>query len=313
MVCSNVTPVLRLAAPILAACALLAVASGCGSDSEAADSGEIRVVATTTQAADFAREVGRGRASVTGLLPPNADPHDYEIRPDDVKALADADLVISSGGEVDEWLGDAIDASGTDAPRLVLADHVEVLDGDPHWWQDPRNAVKATAAIEAALARADRDGAAAYERNAARYTATLERLDREVARCIDEIPPAQRTLVTTHDALGSYAARYGLRVVGAVIPSRSTLAQPSAGEVDELIATIEREHVPAIFAESSVNPDVEQAIADASGARIGAELYADALGPEGSDGATYAGSIAANTAAIVDGLTGGAQTCRPAP
>ncbi len=152
-----------------------------------------------------------------------------------------------------------------------------------------------------------------YARSAQRYSATLERLDREVARCIGEIPQTQRTLVTTHDALGSYAARYGLRVVGTVIPSRSTLAQPSAGEVDELIATIEREGVRAIFAESSVNPDVEQAIADASGARIGAALYADALGPAGSEGADYVGSIAANTAAIVDGLTGGARSCRPAP
>jgi ABC-type Zn uptake system ZnuABC Zn-binding protein ZnuA len=308
MVCSNVARVLRLA-PILSACALLALAPGCGSDSEAAAGAEVRVVATTTQAADLAREVAGERAAVTGLLPPNADPHDYEVRPGDVKALLNADLVISSGGEVDAWLGDAIDASGTHAPRIVLADHVDVRDGDPHWWQDPRNAVKATAAIATALASVDPHGAAAYRRDAARFTATLERLDREVARCIDEIPPAQRTLVTTHDALGSYAARYGLRVVGAVIPSRSTLAQPSAGEVDELIATIEREHVPA---ESSVNPDVEQAIADASGARVGAELYADALGPAGSDGATYVGSIAANTAHIVDGLTGGARTCRPA-
>ena len=311
MVCSNVSLVLR-ALTMVAACAALAVASGCGSDSEASGGG-VRVVATTTQAADFARQVGGDRVSVTGMLPPNADPHDYEVRPDDVKALADADLVIRSGGEVDEWLGDAIDASGTDAPELVLEDHVDVLDGDPHWWQDPRNAVKATAAIEAALANADAEGAPTYERDARRYTAVLERLDREVARCIDEIPADRRALVTTHDALGSYAARYGLRVVGAVIPSRSTLAQPSAGEVDELIAAIEREHVPAIFAESSVNPDVEQAIADASGARVGAELYADALGPEGSPGATYAGSIAANTAAIVDGLTGGASSCTPAP
>jgi len=312
MVCSNVSVVLR-ALTMLAACAALAVVSGCGSDSAASGGGDVRLVATTTQAADFARQVGGDRVSVTGLLPPNADPHDYEVRPDDVKALADADLVIRSGGEVDEWLGDAIDASGSDAPRLVLEDHVDVLDGDPHWWQDPRNAVKATAAIEAALAKADPEGAATYRRNARRYAAELERLDREVARCIGEIPADRRTLVTTHDALGSYAARYGLRVVGAVIPSRSTLAQPSAGEVDELIATIEREHVPAIFAESSVNPDVEQAIADASGARVGAELYADALGPEGSPGATYAGSIAANTAAIVEGLTGGAGSCTPAP
>jgi zinc/manganese transport system substrate-binding protein/manganese/iron transport system substrate-binding protein len=311
MGCSTVTAVLRLP-PILAACAALAVAPGC-SDGDAAGAGSVRVVATTGQAADFARQVGGGRVAVTGLLPPNADPHDYEVRPDDVKALADADLVIRSGGEVDEWLGDAIDASGTDAPELVLADHVDVRDGDPHWWQDPRNAIKATAAVEAELAKADPAGAAAYERAARAYTTRLERLDREVARCIGEIPPAQRTLVTTHDSLGAYAARYGLRIVGAVIPSRSTLAQPSAGEVDELIATIRRERVRAIFAESSVNPDVEQAIADAAGVTIGTALYADALGPEGSGGADYVGSIAANTAAIVDGLTGGARSCRPRP
>jgi zinc/manganese transport system substrate-binding protein len=312
MVFSNVCPVQRLLPLLVAGALLAAAASGCGSDSVAAD-GKVRVVATTGQAADFARQVGGERVAVTGLLAPNADPHDYEVRPDDVKALADADLVIRSGGEVDEWLAGAIDASGTDAPELVLSDHVDVRDGDPHWWQDPRNAVKATAAIERELARVDAPHQADYARAAGRYTATLERLDREVERCLGEIPEAERTLVTTHDALGAYAARYGLRVVGTVIPSRSTLAQPSAGEVDELIATIRREGVRAIFAESSVNPDVEQAIADASGARIGAPLYADALGPAGSDGADYAGSIAANTAAIVDGLTGGARSCRPAP
>ena len=312
MVCSTLKSVLRLL-PILAACAALPVATGCGGDDEASGAQSLRVVATTGQAADFARQVGGERVAVTGLLAPNADPHDYEVRPDDVKALADADLVIRSGGEVDEWLGDAIDASGTDAPELVLADHVELRDGDPHWWQDPRNAVAATAALEAALAKADPAGAGAYGRRARAYVARLERLDREVARCIGEIPPAQRTLVTTHDALGAYAARYGLRVVGAVIPSRSTLAQPSAGEVDALIETIRRERVRAVFAESSVNPDVERAIADAAGAAIGTALYADALGPKGSPGADYVGSIAANTAAIVDGLTGGARSCRPRP
>ena len=97
--------------------------------------------------------------------------------------------MIRSGGEVDEWLGDAIDASGTDAPELVLADHVDVLDGDPHWWQDPRNAVKATAAIEAELARADAPGTRpSTPAPRGRYTATLERLDREVARCIGADP-----------------------------------------------------------------------------------------------------------------------------
>ena len=80
---------------------------------------------------------------VIGLLSPNADPHDYEVRPHDLQALADADLVVRSGGDVDEWLQDAIEGAGSDAPVLTLSDHVHTREGDPHWWQDPRNAILA--------------------------------------------------------------------------------------------------------------------------------------------------------------------------
>jgi ABC-type Zn uptake system ZnuABC Zn-binding protein ZnuA len=306
------------------------VAAGCGDDdgSAAGDGGSgITVVATTTQAADFARAVAGDRDKVVGLLPANADPHDYEVRPGDVKALADADLVIRSGGDLDDWLQSAIDSSGTGADELTLIDHVSTLEGghgdehadeehageeddiDPHWWQDPRNAVKAVAAIKAALTAADADGASRYERNAADYTRKLTALDGAVAECIDKLPAAQRKLVTTHDALGYYAQRYGLEVIGAVIPSLSTQAQASAGEVADLVDTIKREQVKAIFAESSVNPKLEQVVADQAGATIGKALWADTLGPEGSDGDTYLKMIASNTRAIADGLSGGAVSC----
>ena len=285
--------------------------SACGEET-ADGSGRLPVVATTGQAADFARAVGGDRVRVTALLAPNADPHEFELRPDDVKQLAGARLVVRSGGDLDDWLEDAIDSSGSDAPVLTLAEHVALQDDDPHWWQDPRNAIRAVAALRDALTRVDGAGAGAYERATAAYTARLERLDRAVAACIDKVPVADRTLVTTHDALGYYARRYGIRVVGAVIPSRSTVAQPSAGEIAELIDTIRREHVKAVFAESSVKPDVEEAIASESGARIGRALWADTLGPPGSDGATYVDSIESNTAALVDGFTGGETACRPA-
>ena len=98
--------------------------------------------------------------------------------------------------------------------------------------------------------------------------------------------------------------------VGTVIPALSTAAQPSAGEVSALVATIKRTGVKTIFPESSVNPKVEAAVAREAGARIGPELWADSLGPEGSDGATYIGSIAANTRALADGFSGGAVDCR---
>jgi ABC-type Zn uptake system ZnuABC Zn-binding protein ZnuA len=289
---------------------LLCVLAACGEET-AGGNDRLGVVATTGQAADFAREVGGERVNVTGLIAPNADPHEFEIRPDDVAKLSDAKLVVRSGGDLDEWLDGAIESSGADAQVLTLSDRVELREDDPHWWQDPRNAIAAVAALRDALIEADPGGAAAYRRGASAYTKRLERLDRTVEACIDKVPAADRTLVTTHDALGYYAERYGIRVVGAVIPSRSTAAQPSAGEVSELVETIRRERVKAIFAESSVKPDVEEAIARESGARVGKALWADTLGPEGSDGATYVDSIASNTAALVEGFSGGEIECRP--
>ena len=169
------------------------------------------VVATTTQAADLARNVGGDAVEVVGLLAPNADPHEYEVRPRDVQALADAELVVRSGGDLDEWLQEAIEGAGSDAPVLTLIDHVEPLRGDPHWWQDPRNAVLAVAAIARALADADPARADAYRANASRYEARLKRLDRAVARCMERVPRGARKLVTTHDALGTTRAATGSR------------------------------------------------------------------------------------------------------
>ena len=123
------------------------------------------------------------------------------------------------------------------------------------------------------------------------------------------VPAAQRTLVTDHDAFGAFAARYGITVVGAVIPARTTQAQPSAGELRRLAAVIRREHVRAVFPETSVNPRLAKAIARQTGASSSDTLYGDTLGPAGSDGATYVGSEAHNADAMVRGFTGGEQGC----
>jgi zinc/manganese transport system substrate-binding protein len=308
----------RLTFLLLATALLLAtLASGCGDDEAGAGSGSgVTVVATTTQVGDFVRNVGGDRVDVHQILEPNSDPHEYEPRPSDVKAVTGAALAVRSGGDVDDWLQDLLDNAGGDAPVLTLSEHVHTRsdhagDLDPHWWQDPRNVELAVKAIRDALAKADAKGAAAYRRNAARYLSRLERLDRQTAACIERIPARLRKLVTTHDALSYYAARYGLEVIGAVIPSLSTQAQPSAGDIQQLVEQIERTGVKAIYPESSVNPKLEQAVARESGATVGSALWADTLGPKGSSGATYVGSIAANTKAIVDGLSGGTQSCDP--
>jgi len=275
-----------------------AFVAGCGSSGAAAGDGP-RVVATTTQLADMARNVAPD-AEVTALLSANTDPHEYEVRPRDVKALAQADVVLRSGGEADEWLDGALESAGVSDDEVVDAGAAAGLEGDdPHWWQDPRRAERAATAIGRAIGGADPGP----------YVLRLHALDAAVERCISAVPASERLLVTSHDALGYYARRYGIRVVGTIIPSLSTSGQPSAGEVAALVDTIRQTGVRAIFAESSVNPKVEQAIARESGAVVGRPLWADSLGPEDSDGATYIGSIEANTRALVEGFTGRPANC----
>jgi len=299
-----------LAVPLLA----LALAAGCGKGSDAGGR-ELTAVATTTQVADLVRSVGGDRVEVRGLVQQAADPHGYEPRPSDARAVADAAVVFRSGGELDEWLDDLLSNAGDDVPEVSLIESVRTIevDGepDPHWWQDPRNAVLAVEAIRDGLAEADPGGRAEYERNAADYSARLRALDRSIAACIARVPAEQRKLITTHDSFGYFARRYGIEVIGALIPSLSTQAQPSAKDTLELVEQIERAGAKAIFPESALNPKLEEAVAREAEAEVGDALWADSLGPEGSDGETYVEALASDAASMVEGFSGGEVRCRP--
>jgi zinc/manganese transport system substrate-binding protein len=292
------------------------VAAGCGSDSDSASGTEGTAVATTTEVADLVRNVGGDRVDVHGLLSPGADPHGYEPRPSDAASIVDAAVVFKSGGEVDEWLDELVDNAGGDAEVVDLIDSVRTIEADgetdPHWWQNPRNAVLAVAAIRDALSETDPDGRQVYERNAAAYSRVLRRLDEEIAACIGKVPAAKRKLVTTHDSLGYFARRYGIEVVGSVIPSLSTQAQPSAGDIADLVDQVREEGVEAVFPEAETSERLEQALAREAGAQVGNPLWADTLGGEGSGAETYVDATASNTAALVEGMSGGRVDCRPA-
>ena len=290
-------------------------AAGCADDSSGGGS-ELRAVATTSHVAELVRQVGGARVEVTGLLESGADPHGYEPRPSDVAAIGEADVVFRSGGEVDEWLDELLEGAGADADEVVsLVDAVTPIragDGevDPHWWQDPRNAVLAAGAIGRALAEADPERRSAYERSAAAYARELRALDRELAACFARVPEARRSLVTTHDSLAYLARRYGLDVVGSVIPSLSSQAQPSAADVEALVEQIEEHRVSAVFPESGISQKLDQAISRESGAAVGGRLWTDSLGPEGSAAQTYTGAMRANADALVSGMSGGSERCR---
>jgi ABC-type Zn uptake system ZnuABC Zn-binding protein ZnuA len=254
------------------------------------------------------------------LLKPNTDPHDYEPRPSDVRDTAGAKVVFENGDNLDRWMDNVIKQSGTDATLVDLGADVPVkLAGetegeeasryDPHWWHDPRNAQAAVVAIRDALSKANPKARDVYAHNAAAFLARLRALDRGIAACMGRVPPARRKLVTDHDAFNYFAKRYGITVVGAVIPSQTTQAQPSAGDIARLIRLIRREHVKAVFPESSINPKLAQAIARQTGAASDLTLYGDTLGPKGSAGATYLSMEQANANAMVRGFTGDQERC----
>ncbi|HEY7607099.1 MAG TPA: metal ABC transporter substrate-binding protein [Actinomycetes bacterium] len=269
----------------------------------------LRVVATTTQVADFARTIGGDRVQVTSLFKPNVDAHDYEPSPADIDTIARADVVIENGAGLESWLHDTIANSGFQGPLVDTSQGVRLrqIGGatDPHIWQNPRNAEVMVANIERALAAADPADVAVFQANLAAYTKQLQALDAEVQRQIDSL--ANKQLVTNHDAFGYYIDRYGLQFVGSVIPSFDTSAELSGRDIRDLVAKIKATGVKAVFSETSLPPKTAETIAREAGVKVveGEDaLYGDSLGPAGSDGDTYLKMIRHNTQTIVSNLSG---------
>lgn len=307
--------VVALAALTLAACS--------GDDDERSPSAGgtvapsfLNVVATTVQIAAFADEVAGDRAEVHGIIPAGADPHDFEPTASDLTAIADADVILRHGVGLDAFLDEAIVGS-TSAPVVTVTDGIDLQppalvleeDGgeeeeglDPHVWHDPENDKIMVDNIRDALIAADPDGRSTYEANATAYNAVLDDTAAQVQSLIESIPPENRKLVTNHDAFGYFGRRYGLEIVGAVIPSSSTQAEASAGETAALLETIQRENVKAIFAESSVNPDLAEQLANDAGVQIVDDLYGDSLGEPGSGAETVDGMLLVNARLIAGAL-----------
>lgn len=316
---SRLSGPLRLAALGAAAAAIAALPSGCGGTASGAGRG-LDVVATTTQLADLVRNVGGADVSVHQILKPNTDPHEYEPRPGDVVAAADARVAFLSGDDLDRWMGKVIDESGGKPRRVTVADSnvlrvpgeasgPEASRYDPHWWHAPENVMAAVPAVRDALTRADPRHAGAYRTRARAYEAKVRALDSGIRRCFAQVPRPQRTLVTSHDAFNYFAREFGVNVVGAIIPSQTTQAQPSAASVARLVTQVRAQHVRAIFLESSVNPKLARAVARETHVLDNLTLYGDTLGPAGSAGDTYLRMERANADAMVRGFTGGRARC----
>lgn len=176
---------------------------------------------------------------------------------------------------------------------------------DPHVWQDARSGIYWALQIRDTLTTLDPANAEHYAANAAAYTAALASLAQEVIHpLIATLPQERRVLVTSHDTFAYFAAAYDFQIVGVVLPGGSTLAEPSAGDIAALIDLINTGDIPALFAETTINPDLVAQIAAETGAGVYV-LYSDSLSPADGPAPTYLDLLRYNAQTIVGALGGG--------
>lgn len=294
---------------LAAALLCLAAATACDTDADERP----HVMVTTNILGDVVAQLAGDTAQVTTLMRPGADPHSFEISARDAAELRDADLVVSNGLGLEEGLQQHLDrAVDAGVETFVAGDHIEVVDyseeagngaPDPHFWTDPARMVDVVDALEAALVDVEGTDDAAVAQNAADYRADLEALDEEMGEAFASIPDGQRSLVTNHHVFGYLAERFDFELVGAVVPGGTTLASPSAADLDSLATAIEESGVRTIFAESSQPDQLVQVLADEAGVDVEVEeLFTESLTEDGGGAATYLEMQRVNTQRITDGL-----------
>ena len=288
---------------------------------------KLRVVATTNIVGDVVGQVGGDAIDLVQLLAPGADPHSYQARPDDLRALNQAHVVFINGLHLEEAMSSVLE--NLDSGALVVAVNVGVTTlefdeehtdehadadatateehhhegADPHTWMDVRNVEHWVENVAAVLTALDPAHAELFAANAATYTTELAVLHQEIETALAAIPAAQRKLISDHDNLGYLANAYGLTVVGTVIPSLSTMAAPSAQELAALQQQIAQEGLKAILVGTTVNPSVAQQIADDTGGVV-TTIYTDSLSDKSGPAATYMDMMRYNLAQIVAALSG---------
>ncbi len=311
------------------AAALTAIVFGllaaCGAPAQPEANGREPVVVTFSVLGDLVRNVGGDYVTVTVLAGGGVDSHTFSPSAADGAALAGAHLVFENGLGFEPWLDDLYRASGSHAALTVVTEGLPLITAnwptargaggdqsglqsyDPHVWHSAANAITMTQKIRDALVLADPANAAALAVNADAYSAQLTDLDARIRAMVETVPAENRVLVTSHDSLGYFAHAYGFTIAGSAFGSLSTeAADPSAGEIADLIEQIKATGVPAIFAENVENSELMEQIARDAGVSLAPTLFTDALSAEDGDAPTYIALMTWNATAIVTALGGSA-------
>ncbi len=297
----------RARAVVVTVLAVVGVAFGASGCTAAPGQDRPLVAVTTNILGDVVSEVVGDAAEVMVLMPAGADPHSFEVSAQEAARLRTADLVVENGLGLEEGVSRHVRAAADDGvPVFTAGDAIDALEWtteddsgpDPHLWTDPARMVDVVEALDDDL----RD-VGVRAPGTADYLDALHVLDGEMEQAFGALEPGQRALVTNHHVFGYLADRYDFRVVGAVIPSGTTLASPSAADLRDLAEAIEGAGVPTVFADASQPARLAQVLADEVDVHV--EIRSLATESLMADGpaSTYLGMMRSNTEAIVDGLS----------
>lgn len=271
---------------IFQAIMVLMLATGCSTPSVSV-AGQKKVIAAETFLMDMAKNIGGERIAVDSLVPAGTDPHTYEPTPRDGARIAESDLVIVNGAELESWIEPLLKNVGAEKKVVVASEGLKnrstIAAGrqndahghsetDPHFWLDPKSVLIYIENIRKALEVIDPVGKETYANNYRAYSHLLEDLDLWISLKTGEVPVDRRLFVTNHESLGYFADRYGFKIVGTVIPSSSTEATPTAKQISVLIEQIKQLNVPAIFLETGANPQLAIQIERETGAKVVLDL-----------------------------------------
>jgi manganese/zinc/iron transport system substrate-binding protein len=279
----------------------------------------IRVVCTIGQVAEMVQRIGGEHVAIEALMGPGVDPHLYSPIASDVRKLTAADAIFYNGLHLEGRMADLFVQMARKKATFAVTEGIQSrhdhrlreppeFEGlyDPHVWHDPvlwGDCVKDAANM---LAEFDPEHAAEYRSNAEAYRKELTELDGFCREALAKIPKERRVLITAHDAFGYFGKRYDIEVHG--LKGISTEEEKDLNRQEELQRMIIERKIPAVFVESAVAPKTIEALVEPCKAagwdlKIGGNLYADALGPAGTDDATYAGMIRHNVRTIAAALS----------
>lgn len=276
-----------------------------------------RIVVTTNILGDVTREMAGDQAEVTVLMKPNADPHSFGLSARQAADLERADLVVHNGLGLEENVLRHVDAAresgvatfevGKAVDPLTFRTGDDAGDGraDPHFWTDP-DRMRTAAGLIADQITEHVDGVddSAVRAQADRYEKELAKLSDWMEKSFDRVPEERRAIVTNHHVFGYLADRFDLRVVGAVVPSGTTLASPSSSDLRSLTQAMERAGVRTVFADSSQPTRLAEVLRKEMGGGVQVvKLYSESLTAKGEGADTYLRMMRANTTAMTKGLT----------